>query len=75
MRTRPTNNIKPEISVPTAVAVMPKDLFHQPRSLVAAHADLRRWTDFSSGGHFAPAQEPQASIEDIRAFVRPLRAA
>ncbi len=68
------NDVKPEINVPTAMAVMPKDLLHRPRSLVAAHADLRRWTDFSSGGHFAPAEEPEALVEDIRAFVRPLRA-
>lgn len=67
------NNRKPEIGVPTAVAVMPKDLLHRPRSLVAAHADLRRWTDFRGGGHFAPAEEPAAIVEDIRAFVRPLR--
>jgi hypothetical protein len=26
-----------------------------------------------SGGHFAPAEEPQALVEDIRDFFRPLR--
>jgi pimeloyl-ACP methyl ester carboxylesterase len=26
-----------------------------------------------SGGHFAPMEEPQALIDDIRAFFRPLR--
>ena len=67
------NPIKPEISVPTAMAVMPKDLLHRPRSLVAAHSDLRQWTDFSSGGHFAPAEEPKLIVEDVRAFVRSLR--
>lgn len=68
------NDIKPEISVPTAVAVMPKDLFHRPRSVVAAHSDLRQWTVFPSGGHFAAAEEPKLMVEDIRSFVRPLRA-
>ncbi len=67
------NKIKPEISAPTAMAVMPKDLMHRPRSLVAVHSNLRRWTDFPSGGHFAPAEEPALIVEDIRAFVRPLR--
>ncbi len=67
------NDIKPEISVPTAMAVMPKDLLHRPRSLVAAHSNLRRWTLFPGGGHFAPAEEPERITDDIRAFVRPLR--
>ncbi len=67
------NDIKPEISVPTAVAVMPKDLIHRPRSVFAAHSDLRQWTVFPHGGHFAAAEEPELISEDIRSFVRPLR--
>ena len=67
------NDIKPEISVPTAVAVLPKDLMHRPRSIVAAHSDLRQWTLFPSGGHFAAAEEPELMADDIRSFVRPLR--
>lgn len=67
------NDIKPEISVPTAVAVMPMDLMHRPRSVVAAHSDLRQWTVFPSGGHFAAAEEPKRLTDDIRSFVRPLR--
>jgi pimeloyl-ACP methyl ester carboxylesterase len=67
------NDIKPEISVPTAVAVLPRDLLYRPRSLVAAHCDLRQWTLFPSGGHFAAAEEPERITEDIRSFVRPLR--
>jgi pimeloyl-ACP methyl ester carboxylesterase len=69
------NDIKPEISVPTAVAVLPKDLLHKPRSIVAAHSDLRQWTLFPSGGHFGAAEEPELMTKDIRSFVRPLRQA
>jgi pimeloyl-ACP methyl ester carboxylesterase len=67
------NDIKPEISVPTAVAVLPKDLLHKPRSTFAAHSDLRQWTLFPSGGHFGAAEEPKLMTEDIRSFVRALR--
>lgn len=67
------NDIKPEISVPTAVAVLPRDLMHRPRKIFAAHSDLRQWTLFPSGGHFGAAEEPQLMTEDIRSFVRPLR--
>jgi pimeloyl-ACP methyl ester carboxylesterase len=67
------NDVKPEISVPTAVAVLPKDLLHKPRSLFAAHTDLRQWTMFPRGGHFGAAEEPGLMTADIRSFVRPLR--
>ena len=67
------NELKPEISVPTAIAMMPKDVMHRPRSVVAAHSDLRQWTLFPSGGHFAAAEEPEGITADIRSFVRPLR--
>jgi pimeloyl-ACP methyl ester carboxylesterase len=69
------NAIKPEISVPTAVAILPKDLLYKPRSLFAAHSDLRQWTVFPSGGHFGAAEEPELMAEDIRSFVHPLRKA
>ncbi|RDW85458.1 hypothetical protein BP5796_03783 [Coleophoma crateriformis] len=67
------NDIKPEINVPTAVAVLPKDLMYKSRSIVAAHSDLRQWTLFPSGGHFGAAEEPKLMTEDIRSFVGPLR--
>lgn len=68
------NDIKPEISVPTAVVSLPKDVFYRPRDYFAAHADLRRWTVLPSGGHFGAAEEPDRITADIRAFVRDLRA-
>lgn len=67
------NDVKPEISVPTAVAMLPKDLLHKPRTLFAAHTDLRQWTVFPSGRHFGAAEKPKLMAEDIRSFVRSLR--
>lgn len=63
----------PFIRVPTAVAVFPRDVVFIPRALAARHADLRRWTLMPAGGHFAPAEEPVALVEDVRAFFRSLR--
>jgi hypothetical protein len=34
---------------------------------------VARWTVMPSGGHFAAMEEPQALVDDIRAFFRPLR--
>jgi pimeloyl-ACP methyl ester carboxylesterase len=44
-----------------------------PRALAERHADLRRWTMMPSGGHFAPAEEPERLVADVREFFRSLR--
>jgi pimeloyl-ACP methyl ester carboxylesterase len=35
--------------------------------------NLARWTVMPRGGHFAPSEEPELMVEDIRAFFRELR--
>ena len=44
-----------------------------PRRWAERAYNLKRWTMMPSGGHFAPMEEPEHLIEDIRAFFRPLR--
>jgi len=39
-----------------------------PRSYLERVYNIRRWTVFSRGGHFAPAEEPAAVAEDLAAF-------
>jgi hypothetical protein len=36
-------------------------------------ANLVHWTVMPRGGHFAPAEEPELMVEDLRAFFRELR--
>lgn len=43
--------------------------------LARTYADLRRWTVMAKGGHFAAMEQPAALAEELRAFLRPLRAA
>ncbi len=62
-----------KVEVPTAAAVFPRELFKPPRAWAAARYNLKRWTRFDSGGHFAALEEPEALVEDIRAFYRELR--
>lgn len=69
----PAHDRRPVIEAPTGIAVFPQELIVVPRSLAERHADLRRWTELPSGGHFAPAEEPELLVEDVRAFFRPLR--
>jgi pimeloyl-ACP methyl ester carboxylesterase len=63
----------PVVTAPTGVAIFPQELVIQPRSWIERYFNLKHLTYMKSGGHFAPAEEPQALVEDIREFFRPLR--
>jgi hypothetical protein len=44
-----------------------------PRKWAESYYHLQRWTVMPAGGHFAPREEPDRLIDDIRAFFRPSR--
>lgn len=58
------------IEFPTGLAVFPVEIPAPPRSLAQHLYNIQRWTRVSAGGHFAALEQPQALIEDIRAFFR-----
>jgi pimeloyl-ACP methyl ester carboxylesterase len=62
------------VSVPCGIARFAREAPFPPRPWVDRGYDVRRWTDFPRGGHFAAMEEPELLAEDIRAFFRPLRA-
>jgi hypothetical protein len=37
------------------------------------YADIRRWTEFSTGGHFLAAEYPELLATEIREFFRQIR--
>jgi pimeloyl-ACP methyl ester carboxylesterase len=58
------------VGVPTAVADFPAEITRPPREWVGRNfADLRRWTTFERGGHFAAFEEPELLAEDLNAFL------
>ncbi len=61
------------VTVPTGVAIFPKELFQPPRVWVEAAYNLTHWTRMPSGGHFAAMEEPDALVEDVRTFFRTVR--
>ncbi|MFM7535583.1 MAG: epoxide hydrolase family protein [Acidimicrobiales bacterium] len=63
----------PALECPTAFSIFPKELVLLPRSVAAAHSDLRQWTVHERGGHFGAAERPDALVDDLRRFFRPLR--
>jgi pimeloyl-ACP methyl ester carboxylesterase len=59
------------VTVPTGVAVFANHFVPEgepPREWVERLYDVRRWTVMPRGGHFAPAEEPDAVARDIAAF-------
>jgi len=61
------------VSVPCGIAHFAREAPFPPRQWIERGYDVRHWTDFPRGGHFAASEEPELLAEDIRAFFRPLR--
>jgi microsomal epoxide hydrolase len=61
------------VAVPTGCAIFPKEVMRPPRRWAEAQYDVRRWTPMRAGGHFAALEEPEALVDEIRAFFRDLR--
>ncbi len=73
---RRTNRFGPMgeyVNVPTAAAVFPKEMYRIPEAYAATAFNLKRYTRFDRGGHFAALEEPDLLIDDIRAFFREVR--
>lgn len=56
------------VTVPTAVALFPKDLSHPPRSWAERTYNVTRYERMPRGGHFAAYEEPELLGADIAAF-------
>jgi microsomal epoxide hydrolase len=56
------------ITVPTAYLESPREIMRPPRTLAEPIFNIQRWTELSSGGHFAALEEPEALAADLRAF-------
>lgn len=60
-------------TTPAAFACFPKDISNLPRAWAERFFNVKRWTEMTSGGHFAALEEPERLAQDIREFFRPLR--
>ena len=62
--------LEDRVAVPTAMAVFANEFVPEgepPRELFERLYDIRRWTVFPRGGHFAASEEPDLLASDIRA--------
>ena len=73
MRSGKFGGIQTRIEVPTAGAIFKKELYKAPRKWAEASFNLKQWSVFPSGGHFAALEEPKLLVEDLRSFFRSVR--
>jgi pimeloyl-ACP methyl ester carboxylesterase len=70
---KPLHDRTRAIDVPTGFGIFPKELLLLPRAIAEEKTNLQRWSIRERGGHFAPAEQPEAVVEELRAFFEPLR--
>ena len=70
---KPSHDRQPVVEAPTGIAYFPKEVIHMPKAWAERYYNLQHWTDIPSGGHFAPMEEPEALVKDVRTFFRQLR--
>ncbi len=63
------------VSIPTGVAVYPKEIVPPVRRWMeaAGFQDIRHWQVMPKGGHFAAFEQPALFVDDLRAYFRLLR--
>jgi microsomal epoxide hydrolase len=61
-----------KITVPAGYAQFPREILRPPREAAERVFNIRRWTEFPRGGHFAALEQPQALAGEIREFFRGL---
>jgi microsomal epoxide hydrolase len=60
-------------TVPTGVAVFPREIAPPIRRFAERSNNIVHWSEFDRGGHFAAMEEPDALVNDVRSFFRLVR--
>jgi pimeloyl-ACP methyl ester carboxylesterase len=68
----PSHSSLPVVKTPTGIGVFSKEVMIFPRKWAETYYNLSHWTEMDSGGHFAPMEEPDALVMDIRKFFQQL---
>jgi microsomal epoxide hydrolase len=61
------------VEVPVAIARFPGEIFLPPRAWCEQVYNIKRWTEFGHGGHFAAMEVPQLLVGDLRAWLTHLK--
>lgn len=61
------------VEVPSGFSIFPADIVRPPKAWLQRVADVARATEPDRGGHFAPFEQPEIYVEELREFFRPYR--
>lgn len=67
---QPAHDRTPVVEAPTGIGVFLEEVILFPRRWAERYYNLQHWQVMPSGGHFAPMEEPQSLVEDLRLFFR-----
>ena len=70
---QPAHDRLPIVEAPTAIAAFEHEIVPMPKRWAERYYNLQRWTHFPQGGHFAPMEQPELLVDDIREFFRSRR--
>jgi pimeloyl-ACP methyl ester carboxylesterase len=70
---KPSHRRFPVVEAPTALGVFPADIQLMPRRWSEKYHNLQQYRVHNRGGHFAPYEQPQIYLEDVRTFFATLR--
>jgi len=63
-----------KVTIPTGVAVFPKEIVTPVRRWMEAnYSSIRHWNEMPKGGHFAAFEQPELFVREVRDFFRTLR--
>jgi epoxide hydrolase len=62
------------VALPTGIAQFPAEIIRSSRRWAErAYTDIRSWTEYDRGGHFAALEEPDLFVAELRTFFRQFR--
>jgi len=71
---RPGSRKPVTVTVPTGVAVFPKEIVTPVRKwMESGFPNITHWSEMTKGGHFAAFEQPEAFVADVRKFFATVR--
>ena len=70
---KPSHDRHPMVESITGFTIFEGDVIFRPRKWMEKEHNIKYWNVKSSGGHFAPMEEPEVLIDEIRKFFSPYR--
>ena len=65
---KPSHDRFPVVESATGFSVFEGDIIFRPKKLMEKANNLKHWNMFKNGGHFAPMEQPEIIIDEIRKF-------